>query len=62
MIDSIGDSRVVLAADGLIAAFEDDQPGSIPTRQQMQQVMLAVREYVNAVRISFEVEPLRWDE
>ena len=61
VIDSIGDSRVVLAADSLIAAFEDVEPGSIRTRQQAQRVMHAARDYVNAVRSSFEVEPVRWD-
>jgi hypothetical protein len=61
VIDSIGDSRVVLAAGSLIAAFEDVEPGSIRTRQQAQRVMHAVRDYVNAVRSSFEVEPVRWD-
>jgi hypothetical protein len=64
VIDSIGASNVVIAARDLLAAFEAKDtrpPGSIPTRRQMQAVTNAVRNYVDAVRSSFEVDPLHWE-
>jgi HAMP domain-containing protein len=66
VIDSIGDPKVVIAARRLKSAFDyrAQVKGKImgPTAEEIRRVGGSVRAYVDAVRTSFGVDPMLWEQ